>query len=556
MGNERVGAALLSALLITAACGGTEGGPPPCGSKRYSGSYLIPGPGEPGHDAALERSARGFDRSFHTFHTWATGLNADLVVALDAPEERALVEAFLAEDDGFDFEAARGRPVDRVITSWQKSAGLYAGVGIAADAFRYAVLRDQGYACEEVELARGHLLRDLDALHLASEITGVPGVIARSTARADLPGDGPSVELVPLFDASGRPLPEEKNNGTWRADNSGKHPDYVWEDSCSRDMLVGWAMAYGAAAEVIRGDDSFPAELGDRLARDAAELLRALATKREAGYDLEIPDADGRTTFHGYLNENAFERGYIPGISNGFYAGMAVGITSAFAFAARDPELTRYVEEELVGTRDLPGIAGRDLLEVNLGYISNFSNYNMAFTGLWLASRYVESATGRGKLRVALDRSLYDVRDSERQPSEMKQSFFDFIFAAGMAESRPGLPAQEPFDQAAVGRGLETLRELGTAPYWETAVMNCDEAEISSGTCTLVDGTVVRIPEERGRGDIVVAEEPVPMRVRPRSNYHWRSNPYSVNGGGDGSRLLPAVDYRVAYWLGRFVRGT
>ena len=43
------------------------------------------------------------------------------------------------------------------------------------------------------------------------------------------------------------------------------------------------------------------------------------------------------------------------------------------------------------------------------------------------------------------------------------------------------------------------------------------------------------------------------MAIRPPSNYFWRSNPYEVNsGGGGGSLLLPGVDFRLAYWMGRW----
>jgi hypothetical protein len=502
----------------------------------------------------LELEALRKDRAFHTFNTFATGLNADIEVALENTGGRTAVESFLAAGEGFDFEAAHG-PVTAAVTGWQKSAGLYSGAGIAADAYRYGVLRDQGYECEDIATARAQLSRDLDALHIASAITGVPGAIARSLARNDLPGDGMRVMVTALFDGSGRPLPEEKTNGTWRADNSGQYPDYVWEDSTSRDMLVGWAMAYGAAWEVVRDDATFATELKTRIQADAGDLLRGLKTVRDQGHDLEIPDADGRTTFHGYINENAFERGYIEGIANGFYAGMAIGITSALAFVSEDAELVKYVEEDLAVTRDLPGIAGRDMLEVNLGVISNFSNYNMAFTAMWLGTRYLANDTGRGKLKVALDRGLYAVRDGDRQPVEMKMSFYDFIFAAGLAESRPGQDALKPFDGDAVARGVETLKQFPRAPYWELAVENCDEAEVMAKLCTAVDGSTIELHDDLGRGEIVIAKRPVPMEIRPASNYHWRSNPYAVNGGGDGSRLLPAVDFRAAYWMGRFISG-
>ena len=66
-------------------------------------------------------------------------------------------------------------------------------------------------------------------------ITGIDG-IARGLANRTYPGG--DNQTTPLFDGQGNPLPEEKNNGTWREDNSGGHyPNYVWVDSCSRDMF-------------------------------------------------------------------------------------------------------------------------------------------------------------------------------------------------------------------------------------------------------------------------------------------------------------------------------
>ena len=44
------------------------------------------------------------------------------------------------------------------------------------------------------------------------------------------------------------------------------------------------------------------------------------------------------------------------------------------------------------------------------------------------------------------------------------------------------------------------------------------------------------------------------MKTRTPSNYFWRTDPYLVNGDGDGSRLLPSNDLRFTYWLGRWVR--
>ena len=130
-------------------------------------------------------------------------------------------------------------PADLVVRTG-KSAGLYGGVGIAADAFRYMVLRDQGARCDAVARARDALLAGIEAMHMATAIYETWR--NRAIARKDLPGDGFN-QTVPLFDDVGNPLPETKNNGTWRDDQDGLYADHIWEDSCSRDMYVGWALA-------------------------------------------------------------------------------------------------------------------------------------------------------------------------------------------------------------------------------------------------------------------------------------------------------------------------
>ncbi len=70
----------------------------------------------------------------------------------------------------------------------------------------------------------------------------------------------------------------------------------------------------------------------------------------------------------------------------------------------------------------------------------------------------------------------------------------------------------------------------------------------------LNDGTRVTILGPVGWKGTAVAKEVVPMEVRPASNYHWRSNPYKYNQSGGGNAVYPGVDFRVAYWMGRFIR--
>ena len=91
-------------------------------------------------------------------------------------------------------------------------------------------------------------------------------------------------------------------------------------------------------------------------------------------------------------------------------------------------------------------------------------------------------------------------------------------------------------------------------PFWDIARTNCDDTEIASGSCTADDGTHLDVLGYVGRNDELITVQPIPFAVRPPSNYYWRSNPYDPNGGGDGSRLIPGVDFRYTYWYGRWVK--
>ena len=117
-------------------------------------------------------------------------------------------------------------------------------------------------------------------------------------------------------------------------------------------------------------------------------------------------------------------------------------------------------------------------------------------------------------------------------------------------------------DEAAVERGVESLRAYHDAPYWDVAVDLCPDADCdcenkdvdpAHAACTAPDGTVFHLEGCKGWNCNLVTAEPIPQRLRPPSSYQWRSNPYTTRAGGDGSRLLPMVDWRTAYWIGRRV---
>jgi len=536
-------------------------------NDTYEGTSLIPGPDEDGYDSDLEAKADRYDRAHLLFSCSGNGINSDVAVSLGQPADRQLIEDFIQTTDSWDFEAFSGgsSPLD-VITEHQKVAGLYAGVGIAADAYRYGVLRDQGYPAEDVDRARTFLERGIEGLIVAAEIPGAEGVIVRGFCRTDVSDACANIETTPLFDEFGNPLPEEKNNGTWREDNTAdnRYPNYKWEDSCSRDMFIGWATAFAAVWEVIRDDSTFDQEIKDKLQLYAGQIGRSLMVERTGGpgslgqaFDLEIFDADGRTTFHGYINENNWDRVYLAWlpIKDGMYALMSLGAVAALTYCSEDPVLEEYLYDHLVGERHLDDIAMTHQLGVNLGIITNYSATNMAMQGALLAFRYIDDPAVREKMRYATETHLYlNGTQLHRQPEEYAYSLFDFIQAANMSGASAFNAMRRDPDFDALARGIQTLFDFQEPPYWEYEIINCDEAEIASGHCVLNDGSEVTVLGYVGRNDSLITQEPIPHAVRPPSNYHWRSSPYNPNGGDEGQRMAPGVDFRFAYWFGRWVR--
>jgi hypothetical protein len=454
-------------------------------------------------------------------------------------------------DDLMQYEGLDGKTF---ATGFGFATGMYAGAELAADAFRYGVLRDRGGSCTDVARARKMVTVGMQSLHIASAITGKPGSIARAIARKDFPGDGPSATVVPLLAPNGSPLPAEKDNGTWRADNSvgAKYPNYVWVDSCSRDMLFGWTLAMASVWEVIKTDPTFDKALKDELQADAKAILTALMTVRSNGKDLELWDPDGRRTFHGNMHETSVDREYV--LKNGVASMMALGEIAALASVVDDAPAKQYLAT-LTGARGLPSATTQTMQVVALGGDeSNHSAFNMLFMTAWMARRYIPDASVRTTLRDPVEKQLYSPLFGDAKPKEWKQSFFDLIVAASSGQSWSGNNASNgSMDKAAVARGLDTLNAFADAPYYANAKNNCDNNEIAAKVCMLNDGaTVVNLSLVKGKW---LADKPIPMAHRPPSNFFWRSNPFIVNSEGDGpNNIMPGSDIRIAYWLGRYVR--
>ena len=101
--------------------------------------------------ASLKLKAAKFDVVMDVYGRAGTGLQAD--ISLGTQENVNRIREWLEPAD-MSGELMNADAPDDIVVRTGKSAGLYGGVGIAADAFRYMVLRDQGASCDVVDLAR------------------------------------------------------------------------------------------------------------------------------------------------------------------------------------------------------------------------------------------------------------------------------------------------------------------------------------------------------------------------------------------------------------------
>jgi hypothetical protein len=520
--------------------------------SAVSQERLVAGPSQSGYDAALEAKMEGLYRQVHGLLTVEIGWGLEAYVP--DPDMRTLIEGFIASGAS-DFQAQTGLHPYQVVSRYDEygDLGMFGGVQVAGDAFRYAVLRDSGAPSDQVGAARQKLIRAMRGLHWYHQVTGVPGVVARGIRRAvPEPGDPPLPEAppatVPLFDASGAPQPADKSP-TWRADGSGQLPFLIWYDDSSKDQLDGWVFALGVVYDLTHGDPTIPADAISDLVDDARAVGHGLMKKVLIGgkeADLVMMDADGRpTSFHDLSAEEI-----APGVvfnqpTNGFNAWMALGIMRTLYHVTGDEPIGRFYYEDLLERRGYLDVARDTIALMYVGNQTNFSNVNMAFVAAWGLMRYESDSEIAARARTVMEEQLYGP-GKPRQAKGLKQSFFDFVFAGFRRFGVLGDGAK------ARQHGLDTLLEHPAAPYFTFAVDNCDQAEQASLQCIGIDGTPIVLSPEPGRGGGLVAVDPVPMRIRPPSNFEWRSDPHRVNGG-EGDRLNPGGEIVCAYWMGRYL---
>ncbi len=523
-------------------------------SSQAAAQSIVPAPGEAGFDAALAAKVDDHDRVLHEIMAAPLGWGLEAFVPA---ANRGIIDAYVASGQR-DFEAQSGQHIYSVLRAYGEHGdlGMFGGTSAAGDAFRYAHLRDSGAPAAEVDRARDDLLAAMQGMHWYTQVTGVPGVMSRGIRRKGpqsgapaLPGMLPAT--LPLFDSSGNPQPVDKEP-TWREDNSGELPFLIWLDDTSKDQVDGYIFALGAAYDAVAGDSTIPTAAIDTLVEDARAIGLKLTEKVSVGAseaDLVLTDADGRpTSFHDMSAEELIPGLVVQTAGNPFNAVMALGAMRTLFHITGDERIGRFYYDELIAARGYMDLAEAEWAITYMGTNTNYSNINMGFVAIYGILRYETDPTIAAQARRVLENQLY-APGEDREARGLKQSLFDVIYAGfgAMGTSGPG--------QTAVSDALETLEDYPGAPHWNDAVENCDPMELTALSCTAIDGSTIAVSPLLGWNDIRVAVDPLPMAIRPPSNFEWRSDPHRVNGGG-GDRLNPAGGFWAAYWLGRLLQST
>jgi MYXO-CTERM domain-containing protein len=206
-----------------------------------------------------------------------------------------------------------------------------------------------------------------------------------------------------------------------------------------------------------------------------------------------------------------------------------------------DQEIGRFYYEELIGRRDYMRLAAENAGYVWLGEATNYSNVNMLAIALATLGRVETDPYVREDLVDLID-AFWD-NGGTRSSRSVAQPWFDVIVAGFGRAPQIEVP----------GRMASNLIGHGPVPTFQRDRINCDEAEIAAGSCIGIDGTtVITIAEIAGHGGSPVATAPLPLGIRPDTNFLWRSDPHELNAG-QSNRLNPRGDWLAAYWVGRLL---
>jgi len=430
-------------------------------------------------------------------------------------------------EHGFVATAALGEPGDRTTVRRHDNDndGLWTAMYGAAQCFAYGHDRSPD--------AKRRADRVLAALLFLQDVTqgGEHAPPPGFPARTVLPGDDPDPNVGqgerdgrtrahdPLWKALEPRWPRSADGRWW------------WKADTSSDELDGHFFFFALYHDLVAGTDAERAAVRRGVARLADHLL---------DHGFRLVDHDGQPTRWGEYAPAALNDDPRWRVERGL---NSMSILAYLAIAAHVTGDARYAEAAARLRRDHAYGANATVPKVQAGIGSgNQSDDEMAFMDLYHLVRLTPDPRERGEALATFHR-YWLLERPERNP------FFDVTFAAAARAAAPGSPLDptaggEP--SAWIDDAVETLVRL--------PLDRCQWAHANSHRLD-----VLRLPAAQsidpGVPDTVPRGYRVDGRVLPadeRAFAHWNTDPWRLDGGGDGRELASGTVFLLPWHMGRY----
>ena len=392
---------------------------------------------------------------------------------------------------------------DDVVHWWSgENDGLFSGLVMAAQAYRYAVTKDPA--------AREVLATLLEGERMRMDITGVPGLFTRQLIPPGIEGLAcPSDPMMYV------PSPEKRGNKWVRIGQGGcaevadaqgafhatshcglqRFAGWCFLDNISQDEYIGHVFALGAVARVV--DDP-------ELRGKAVEMLDQIGDHL-AAHDMAFVDWDGRATQWGKMYPGA------PGDTPGYLAVLGM----SFVATAGDPAPAWEHHFDQIDQW-----TGAD------GCGANWNNLSMLAASFYMLLSAEPDAARRATYRDAFAQSLVAPLGTSRGILAQRNAWYDLLWAAH---------AEQPA-YAAVEDAVCQLRQFPRSNHQVAR----DTASLAPEACL-------------GRQDESLAATPFPIADRCSATFAYWGNPYERSSCTDEPTIIRQPgSYLLPYWMGRY----
>ena len=426
------------------------------------------------------------------------------------------------------------------VVQWHtgENEGLWTGLYITSQAFRYAVTRDAQ------ALANLRLL--MEGMEQGMRITGVSGVFTRQYITPGIEGmECPSDPMDYVPDV-------EKDDNQWvKVDEDGtilvydpdagafvrtghrvpaEYAGYCWLDNVSQDEYAGHMLALASIIALV--DDP---EVAGKAAGLAEKVSHHLMRN-----GLNFVDWDGRLTEHGMLWFNpAFTLGFVlPGV----VASGREDLRDFYDNCLLSKAEPRY---DCMGWRRILRFSYGDLMEPvarNFVYAgpegckSNWNNFAMVFCAVYSQLLLETHEDVRTLVADVMENLLFYHEGHVRAMANQHNAAWTILYAS-MKNKGPGSTGE---DVAAVEDAICALRQFPESKSMPELDVG-EDLFPTDWSC-----------ESRFRNRYLTFD-PVPVYLRCPRNFAWWAVPYEHQQCSENPRhIYQPADYLMAYWMGRY----